>query len=602
MKERKTRDQVAVELTWNLDDLFPTVEAWEAELQSIVEEIPSFQRFKGELGEGADKLLACLEAQDTLYIRIMRAANFARLQLSADGMNPMHQANSARMGDVVSQVSAALSFIRSEILALPDGWMERYLADQPALEVFQKNLSELLETKPHQLHADTEAALASLGEVLGAPYTIYQRSKLSDMSFASVEDGKGVSRPVSFALFETDYEMNPDTTLRRSAYQSFTRTLGTYQNTFAAVYAAEVKKQTVISRLRGYESVTHMLLHPQQVTIEMYGNILDIIRTELAPHMRRLASLKQQVLGLDRMLYCDLKAPLDPEFSPSISIEEAGRTILDALRVLGPEYSELMEQALTRRWIDYADNIGKSTGAFCSSTYGLHPYILITWADNMRGAFTLAHELGHAGHFLLAGKNQRYANYRPSMYFIEAPSTMNELLLAQHIMDRSDDPRMKRWVILQLLNTYYHNFVTHLLEGDMQRRVYAAAEAGEALTASKLCELKGRVLSEFWGDAVEIDPGAHLTWMRQPHYYMGLYPYTYAAGLTASTAVASLIRKEGQPAVQRWLEVLKAGGSMQPLELMKLAGVDMSESQPIRSAVAYVGTLVDELEKLFKSQ
>jgi oligoendopeptidase F len=457
----------------------------------------------------------------------------------------------------------------------------------------------LLETRPHRLTAETESVLASLGEVFSAPYTIYQRGKLSDMSFSSVQDSAGVEHPVSFALFETNYEMSADATLRRNAYDSFSRTLEAYQNSFAAVYATEVKKQTVLSRLRGYESVTHMLLHPQQVSLEMYHNILEIIGTELAPHMRRFAQLKAKVLGLEKLSFCDLKAPLDPEFSPPISIEEAGRTILAALQVMGPEYAEIMEHALHDRWIDYVDNVGKSTGAFCSTPYSNHSYILITWSGNMRSAFTLAHELGHAGHLTLAGRNQSYTNYRPSLYFIEAPSTLNELLLAQHIMERSEDPRLKRWVILQLMNTYYHNFVTHLLEGQLQRKVYEAAEANEPITAKKLSEWKGQVLAAFWGDTVQLDARASLTWMRQPHYYMGLYPYTYAAGLTASTAMAASIREEGQPAVDSWLQVLKAGGTMRPLELMKLAGIDMSEPQPIRHAVAYVGRLVEELEKLF---
>ncbi|RNB89894.1 oligoendopeptidase F [Brevibacillus fluminis] len=599
MKERVTREQVPVEQTWDLTELFANVEAWENELQAIVLDLPAITQFKGQLHNGAEELLATLEAEETIAIRLQRLSSYARLRTSEDGTNPVNQANSARVGDVVSQVNAALSFISSEILALPDGTVERYLQEEPGLAPFRKNLEELLETKPHRLSPETESVLASLGEVLGSPYTVYQRSKLTDMTFASVEDSEGVTRPVSFALFETNYEMSPDTTLRRAAYESFSNTLHAYQNTFAAAYATEVKRQTVLSRLRGYESVTHMLLAPQHVTIDMYENVLGIIFKELAPHMRRYASLKKRVLGLEQMRFCDLKASLDPAFSPTVTTEEAGEQILAAVQIMGPEYVEIIEQALANRWIDYADNVGKSTGAFCSSSYDIHSYILITWANNMRSTFTLAHELGHAGHLMLAARNQRYANYRPSLSFIEAPSTMNELLLAQHITAQSDDPRLKRWVILQLLNTYYHNFVTHLLEGEMQRRVYEAAEANKPLTAKKLSELKGQVLGEFWGDAVELDAGASLTWMRQPHYYMGLYPYTYAAGLTTSTAVAARIREEGQPAVDRWLEVLKAGGSLKPLELMKLAGVDMSTPEPIRTAVAYVGQLIDELEKLF---
>lgn len=595
---RLTREQVPTEQTWNLDDLFASQEEWESKLRELQELLPDVTRYKGELNN-ADKLLACLEAEDALAVQLIQLHTYASLRLSEDGTNPANQSRSAQVGDIASQIQSSLSFIRSEILDLPDGSLERFLDEEPGLLPFRKKLLDLYATKPYRLSAETESTLAALGEVFSAPYLIYNRSKLSDMRFDSVADSAGVMRPVSFALFESDYEMSSDYQLRHAAYESFTKTLQAYQHTFAATYATEVKKQTVLSRLRGYESVTHMLLDTQKVSLEMYHNILDIIGTELAPHMRRYARLKARVLGLEKLAFCDLKVPLDPEFSPKVTTQEAGKTILAALEIMGEEYTAIMKQALDNRWIDYVDNVGKSTGAFCSSPYGAHSFILITWADNMRSAFTLAHELGHAGHFMLAGKYQRYANYRPSLYFIEAPSTLNELLLAQHIREQSDDTRLKRWVNLQLLNTYYHNFVTHLLEGQLQRKVYEAAEADLPITAKQLSEWKGQVLSDFWGDAVELDEGASLTWMRQPHYYMGLYPYTYAAGLTASTAMAGQIRQEGEAAVQRWLEVLKAGGSLSPLELMKMAGVDMSQPDPIREAVRYVGQLVDELEQAF---
>ncbi|GMA64646.1 hypothetical protein GCM10025859_50860 [Alicyclobacillus fastidiosus] len=215
--------------------------------------------------------------------------------------------------------------------------------------------------------------------------------------------------------------------------------------------------------------------------------------------MRRLARLRKRLFGLDTMLYCDLKIPLDPTFNPSTSIESATQMILDALAVMGPEYVANIRTGLTNRWVDYADNVGKSTGAFCSSPYGAHPYILITWGDTMRSAFVLAHELGHAGHFALANKYQRLTNTRPSLYFIEAPSTMNEMLLADHVLHRTRDARMRRWVISQLLGTYYHNFVTHLLEGELQRRIYRLADAGASITAKLLCEQKADVLTSFWG-------------------------------------------------------------------------------------------------------
>ena len=601
IEKRPGRSEVPAELTWDLADLFLSDQEWEAALKEIEADVKKFTDFKGNLHTSAKSLLECLTAQEELTKKLVKVRTYASLKQSADGTDPVNQANSAKVAAIGTQALSALSFISSEILEFEDGKVAEFLQEDPGLEPFRKSLVELLETKKHKLSPETEEVLAALGEVHAAPYNIYGMAKLADMQFSSIQDEEGNELPVSFALFESRYEFSPDTNVRRKAYDSFVSTLKQYKNTIAATYATEVKKQVTLAKLRNYESVTDMLLEPQQVTKEMYNNQIDIIYKELAPHMRRFAQLKKKVLGLDKMKFCDLKAPFDPEFDPAITYEEARGLITESLNVMGPDYTAMIEKGFEERWVDLADNVGKSTGAFCSSPYGSHPYILITWADNMRGCFTLAHEFGHAGHFYLANQNQRIMNVRPSMYFIEAPSTMNEMLLAQHLLDKNkEDAQMSRWVILQLLGTYYHNFVTHLLEAEYQRRVYDHAEAGKALTAKTLTEIKTDVLEGFWGDTVEIDEGAGLTWMRQPHYYMGLYPYTYSAGLTASTAVSQLIKEEGQPAVDRWLEVLRAGGTMKPLELLKHAGLDMSTPEPVRKAVAYVGSLIDELEQSYQ--
>lgn len=596
---RLKREEVPVELTWKLEDLFQTPADWEAEIAAIEAELSSFLPYKGRLHESASTLLECLELQEKLIMKLILVVVYAQLKQSGDGTDPINQANASIIGNLRSKVDATLSFIKSEIILIEEETIQSYLRED-GLKPFEKTLLDILGEKKYRLSPETEEVLAALGTVHDAPYAIYQTSKLADMQFKSIEDEDGNELPNSFALFEDRYEFSPDTHTRRKAYDSFVETLDNYKNTFATTYATEVKKQVTLAKLRGYESVTDMLLQPQQVTTEMYNNQLDIIQKELAPHMRRYANLKKKVLGLDELRFCDLKAPLDPDFNPQTTYEEASEVILEALKVMGPEYSEIMRKGLTERWVDLADNIGKGTGAFCSSPYGSHPFILITWTDTMRGAFVLAHELGHAGHFYLANKNQRIMNTRPSTYFVEAPSTMNEMLLGDHLLSSTTNPQMKRWVVLQLLGTYYHNFVTHLLEGEYQRRVYALAEQGTPLTAKVLCEVKGNVLSEFWGDSVVLDEGASLTWMRQPHYYMGLYPYTYSAGLTASTAMSQMIKEEGQPAVDRWLEVLKAGGTKKPLDLLKHAGIDMSQPEPIKKAVAYVGSLIDILEESYQ--
>src|SRR5699024_11063714 len=514
---------------------------WEKELQAIQEDVHEVTQYKGKLRLDADTLLQCLTALDEFQKRVIRVATYANLRSSADGSDPDNQRDSAKVAAALAQISASLSFIESELLTISKETLQNFIKENTKLKTYQKMLDDVLEKKPYTFSPEIEETLAALGEVHDAPYMIYERSKSSDMEFDSIQDEEGNEQPMSFALYEDRYELSPNTPLRRKAFDSFVNTLNQYKNTYAATYATEVTKQVSMARLRNFDSVTDMLLHPQQVTKEMYENQLNVIQEELAPHMRKYAKLLKEQLGVDELRFCDLQAPLDPEFNPQTTFEEAKSTILDALKVMGPEYSKLMEKGLNERWVDYSDNIGKQTGAFCSSPYGIHPYILITWTDTMRGAFVLAHELGHAGHFYLAGQNQELVNTRPSTYFIEAPSTMNEMLLANHLLEKTEDSRMRRWIISQLLGTYYHNFVTHLLEGEYQRRVYALAEAGTPLTASVLSEQKKEALENFWEDTVTIDEGASLTWMRQPHYYMGLYPYTYSAGLTVSTLMSQKI-------------------------------------------------------------
>lgn len=599
MKTRPKRSEVPAHLTWNLDDLFPSEEAWEKGMAEAADYISRVTQYKGRLGEGPKVLLQCIEEMENLQTKFARVMSYASLKLSGDGTDPANQVAAGRAGALAAKASAETSFIRSESLALPEGTLERYLKEEPGLQVYRRMIELLLKEKPHVLHPETEVALASLSEVLSAPSLIYNRSKAADMTFEPITDSQGNTHPMSFALYEETYEKSPDFTLRRNAWDSFVKGLKAYQNTYGATWGTEVKKNVVLAKLRGYESATHMFLDRQEVSLEVYNNLHDVILKEIAPHMRKYARLRKEVLGLKEMLYCDIEAPLDPAFSPETTFEEASKLILDGISVLGPEYAAIIEEGLKNRWIDLADNIGKSTGAFCTSIPGVHPYILITWTGSMRNALVLAHELGHAGQGVLALRYQKLANARPSMFFVEAPSTINELLVGNKILSQTTDKRMRRWLIMQFLMTYHHNYVRHLIEGELQRRIYVLAEKGQPVTANLLSKVQGEILDEFWGGEVTIDDGARLTWMRQPHYYMGLYPYTYSAGLTVGTAVAQEIQAVGKPAAERWVEVLKAGGTKSPIELAKMAGVDMTGPDSIRKAVEYVGSLVDEVVKSF---
>ena len=330
----------------------------------------------------------------------------------------------------------------------------------------------------------------------------------------------------------------------------------------------------------------------------MYDRQIDLIMTHLAPAMRKFAKLLGDVHGLDKVTSKDLHLVVDPDFEPDISIEQSKDQLLEGLSILGDDYLEMIERAFDERWIDFPQNEGKSTGAFCSSPYGVHPYVLISWTHKMREVFVLAHELGHAGHFFLAGENQNLFNTRPSLYFIEAPSTMNELLMANHLKKSADDLRLKRWILSTLVSrTYYHNFVTHLIEAAYQREVYLTIDRDEPINATVLNNIYRDVLEQFWGDAVEISDGAELTWMRQPHYYMGLYPYTYSAGLTVATQTSEKLLN-GDIEIDAWKEVLKAGGTKTPAELAMMVDVDLSTEQPLMETIKYIENMIDEIVEL----
>lgn len=595
VKSLPARSEVNIKETWNLKDLFSSENDYQAAIVELENAVDTYHsKFKGKITDSQTAENA-LKGYSDIYEKFTPIGAFASLAFSTDQTDSDAQLRSGKFGSIAASLSSKLSFVDSELLQLPVDVLEDAMKNSTE---FGHYLSKLIHRKPHQLHPEVEKTLAAYSSSFGGPYELYNTTKMVDLSFEDFEVN-GKKYPLSYVLFEGDWEAETDTDIRRAAFEAFSNQIKKYQHTTAKSYDMKLQIEKTTSDLRGYNNIFESLLFGQEVDQSLFNRQIDLIMTELAPHMRKYAKLLQSVHGLEEMTFADLKIPLDPSYEPKITIEESKKYMNDALAIMGDDYLTMVNRSFDERWIDFAQNKGKSTGAFCSSPYGSHPYILISWSSRMNEVFVLAHELGHAGHFYNAHKKQNVFNSRPSLYFIEAPSTMNEMLMANHLLKNSEDPKFKRWVISSIVaRTYYHNFVTHLLEAAYQRKVYERVDAGQNVHAGILNEIKRGVLEEFWGDAVDITPGAELTWMRQPHYYMGLYPYTYSAGLTISTQVSKRILKEGEPAVDEWLEVLRAGGTKSPVELAQMAGVDITTEQPLRETIAYIGELIDELVKL----
>lgn len=594
-EELLSRKDVKKELTWDLTLIYKDEAALMADadrLEKLTGEIESL--YKGKLGS-AETVNKCLDEYREAVGIITLIGNYCELATSVDYYDTHNMELAGKMNRKLSECMSRLSFIDSELAVQDNAVIEEAVNSSEANANY---LKDVLRGKPYLLNPETERVLTALSQTTGAPYEIYNTVKLADMKFPDFEvDGR--KYPLGYSLFEDDYEYDERTDVRRTAFEAFSSKLCEYENVTAAAYNAAVQYEKTMADLRGFDNVFASLLFGQKVDESMYNRQIDLIMEKLAPHMRKYAKLIGRVHGLDKVTYADLKLPVDTEYSPKLTIEESKDYVTKGLSILGDDYVKMVETAYKERWFDFAQNKGKSTGGFCASPYGKNSFILLSWNGRMSDVFTIAHELGHAGHFKACNSAQSIFDTNVSTYFVESPSTMNELLLGHYLLKTSDDKRFRRWVLANMVgNTYYHNFVTHLLEAAYQREVYRKVQAGECVQAETLSGIMKNVLEKFWGDAVELTDGAELTWMRQPHYYMGLYSYTYSAGLTIATQVCKRIEKEGQPAVDDWKKVLAAGSTKTPVELAAMAGIDISTDEPLLDTIETIGDMIDEICRL----
>ena len=593
-EQLKPRSEVSEDLKWDLTGIFATEEDFKAALEIFPHEVDAFvEQYKGKLKD-AEIVVEALHTYEKIIAEAGYLQQYAMLPVNADITDGQAASKMRSVATIISKESAKLSFFDSEVLTLSESEIAQVAKIEPAFKAWVRKTNK---NKKAALAPEVEEALELLDPVLGSYQEIFEQARSNDPDFGTFEvDGK--EYPLSFVLYEDYYMYHTDPKVRRASYDQFNKVLGQYKNTVATAYYNQVVKEKTIATMRGYDSVIDYLLEPQEVTREMYNRQIDVIMEKFAPVMQKYINHLKEKNGLDKVTYADLKIDVDPEFKQDITIEETKDLVKEALAPFGQEYVDLILSSYDERWVDFARNIGKRSGAFCSTTYQKHPYIMMSFSGLLSDAYTLFHELGHAGQGVLSHQKNSNTGARPSLYLIEAPSTFHELLLTDYLKERTDDPREERSALSMMISkTYFHNFVTHLLEAAYQREVYRLIDDGESFDANKLSEIKREVLEQFWGDAVEIEPGAELTWMRQAHYYMGLYPYTYSAGLTIATQ-AFLKIKSGESDMENWLDFLRLGGQEAPLEATKVANVDVDTDQALLDTIEYLDESVDRIIEL----
>lgn len=597
VKKLPPRNEVATEDTWRLEDIFANDEVWEKEFNEVKSLLPGVQEYQGKLGESADQLYNALQLQDKLLERLGRLYTYAHMRYDQDTTNSFYQGFDDRIKNLYSQAGSALAFIVPEILAVDEQKIKGFLAEKEELKLYEHALEEINLQRPHVLSAEQEALLAEASEVMSSPSNTFGMLNNADLEFPSIKDENGEEVEITHGRYIRFLE-SEDRRVREDAFKAVYKTYGSFKNTFASTLSGNIKKDNFNARVRKYDSARHAALSANNIPESVYENLVNTVNDNL--HLlHRYVKLRRKVLGLEKLHMYDLFTPLVKNVKMEIPYSEAKDYVLKGLAPLGEEYNNVLKEGFENRWVDVHENKGKRSGAYSSGTYGTNPYILMNWQDNVNNLFTLAHEFGHSVHSYYTRKTQPYPYGNYSIFVAEVASTCNEALLNDYMLKTIDDEQKRLYLLNHYLEGFRGTVFRQTMFAEFEHMIHMKAQNNEALTADSLTKDYYELNKKYFGDEdIEIDEEIGLEWSRIPHFYYNYYVYQYATGFSAATALSKQILEEGQPAVERYLDFLKAGSSDYPIEVLKKAGVDMTSSKPIEEALKVFEEKLNEMEAM----
>mgnify|MGYP002624551407 CR=1 FL=1 len=590
------RQDVPQEFTWNLQDIFASDEAWQQEYEALKAAAAQVAGWEGKLRESGENLLAFLRLQDDLGIRLSKLHGYASCKADQDQGNNFYQDMSGKAMSTYVAIGGASAFSTPEIMAIPQETLDRFYQEVPALEEYRRSLYQIRRRAAHILSAGEEQLLANAGEMAQAPDSIHGIFNNADLKFPAAVDGAGESHLLTNGSF-VPLEESPDRTLRRNAFETYYGRLGEFKNTAAAILNAQFKALCFFSQARKYPDTLSASLDETEVPVEVYQSLIEAVHQNL-DKMYRYVSLRKKLLGVDELHMYDVYTPIVGDAAMTIPYEEAKQTVLEALSVLGEDYTDLLKEGFNNRWIDVYENEGKRGGAYSSGTSRPHPYVLLNHKDNLDSMFTLAHEMGHALHSYHSTKYQPVSTSDYVIFVAEVASTCNEVLLMRHLLGKTTDKKQRAYLINHFLDSFKGTVYRQTMFAEFELAMGRMAEAGQVLTADALCDKYLELNKLYFGPDMVSDPGIALEWARIPHFFYNYYVFQYATSFCASVAIADRILKEGAPAVAQYKQFLSSGCSQDPISLLKIAGVDMSTPAPVNAALQMFGELVEEMEKI----
>ena len=594
--EIKNRNEIPEKDTWNLSDIFASDEAWQKEYEALKAYPEKISSFEGKLGESAENLLAFFELDDELNVRLQKLQGYACCKSDEDVGNSFYQDLRGKAMSTIVELSSAAAFSTPEIMAIPEETLDSFYKTKPKLETYRRNIYLIRRRAAHILSPEAETILASAGEMAEAPDNISGVFRDADLRFPNVTDKDGVSYALTNGTFVPLLE-STDVDFRKKVFETYYDRLGEYKNTIAATLDAQFKQLRFFAKARKYDTTLEAALDANEVPVSVYHNLIEAVHQNMEP-MYHYVTLRKKLLGLSELHMYDVYTPIVSDAVEKIPFEEAQKTVLEALAVLGEDYTDLLKKGFRDRWIDIYENVGKRGGAYSTDTGFPHPYVLLNYKENIDSQFTLAHEMGHALHSYHSCTYQPVNTCDYVIFVAEVASTCNEVLLMRHLLKKTTDKRKRAYLINYFLDQFKGTLYRQTMFAEFEWEMGQMAERGESLTADVLCEKYKKLNAFYFGPDMVSDDRIALEWARIPHFFYDYYVFQYATGFSAAVAIANRILEEGAPAVADYKRFLSGGCSTDPISLLKIAGVDMSTPYPVNSALKLFGELVDELESL----
>lgn len=596
-KELKTRDQIDSKYKWNIEAMIPDESVISGELETIKKEAEAYgEDFAGRLTESADTLLAAFQKRDDIWRRLEKIYVYARMRRDENNAETKYQAMADQCNSVIAAVSASMAFFTPELLSASEETILAYIDAAPGLEIYRFAICDTMRQKAHILTQAEENILAQMSEITGATNDIFTMLNNADIKFGTIIDEDGDETEVTHGNFIKFMESH-NRDVRKNAYNAVYDAYKELINTIASAYNYNTKTDVVSARIRKYESARAAALSGDNIPAEVYDNLVAEVHKNL-PAMHRYVELRKKLLGVDKLYMYDMYVPLIKLPETSVSFEEGLDIIRDALQPLGEEYLTKMNKGIEEGWIDVYENKGKTSGAYSFGCYDSYPYILLNYTDTLKDVFTIIHEMGHSMHSRYTRDEQPYIYGSHSIFTAEVASTVNESLLMQHLLRTEDEKEMRKYLLNMHLEEFRTTLFRQTMFAEFEDITHKTIESGETLTAEWMCQQYEDLNAQYYGSAVEKDDVIRYEWARIPHFYNAFYVYKYATGYSAATAISKKILTEGKPAAQDYIRFLKTGESDHPIELLKIAGVDMSSPLPVQQAMETFNQLLDEFESL----